>query len=96
MTFQFRYPRLSPHKQILLFLGTALTGRMVGKLRQVSAHSNYLHDIENPAGYKRAMDNIQKDLGLPVQKGLIIGRPYQISPDDSSSQQISEHGVITS
>ncbi|KAF8807493.1 hypothetical protein BYT27DRAFT_7189565 [Phlegmacium glaucopus] len=92
MAFQFRYPRLSAQKRIFVFLGTVLTGRMVGKLQQVSAHTNYLRDIENPDGYKRAMENIQKGLGLPVHRGLVIGRSYQISPDASSPQQISENG----
>jgi len=90
LAFRSRYPRLSAQKQIFLLLGTAITGRMVGKLRQISAHANYLHDIENPDGYKRAIENVQKDIGLPIHKGLVIGRSYQISPEDASPQL--EHG----
>lgn len=96
VAFRFRYPRLSAQKQILLLVGTALTGRIVGRLQQIFAHANYLHDIENPDGYKRAMENVQKDIGIPVHKGFVIGRSYQISPDDTSPQTTPEHGMITS
>lgn len=93
-----RYPRLSAPKQIFLFLGTALTGRALGRMRQLHLHVDYLHDIENPDGYKRAIENVQKkDPGFSVDKGgLILRRFYQISPDDASPQSTSENGMITS
>ena len=70
-------------------------GQTVGRVYQISAHLDYLHDIENPDGYKRAMENVQKI--LPVhRRSIILTRDYQISPDDASSQPTLEHGMITS
>ena len=89
----------SPHrgKQVFIILATALTGRTVGKLRQLQVQADYLHDIENPDGYKRAMENVQKGLGLPVpRERIVLRRLYKISPDDVFPQPTSEHGMITS
>ena len=76
-----------------LLLGSVTTGHISGKARQLYAHFDYLHDIENPDGYKRAIENVRKEIGLPIQKGLVIERSYQISPNDASQ---SEHGMIFS
>lgn len=90
-----RYPGLSRLKQLSLFFGTAFTGQIAGKARQLSAHVNYLNDIENPDGYKRAMDNVQKNIPV-IDRGVILARRYQISSDDAFPQPTSAHGMITS
>lgn len=92
---RLRYPRMSGLKQLSLFSGTTFTGHFVGMFRKISAHLDYLHDIEYPDGYRRAMENIQKN--LPVQRrNIVLERNYQISQDDPSPQPTSEHGMITS
>jgi len=43
-----------------LLSGTTLAGHFTGVVRKMAAHLDYLRDIENPDGYKRAMENVQK------------------------------------
>ena len=64
-------------------------------MRQITVHLNYLHDIENPDGYKRAMENVQKILPIHHRRSVVLTRDYQISPD-AFPQATSEHGMITS
>jgi hypothetical protein len=71
---------------------------MLGVAGQIYAHVNYLHNIENPDGHKRAMNNVQKIVpfrGINFMP-FMRSRPYQISPDDASNQPTSEHGMVTS
>lgn len=84
---------MSGLKQLSLFSSTTLAGHIVGRVYQISAHATYLSDIENPDGYKRAMDNVQKI--IPVHRGTTLVRQYQISPDNASFQPTSEDGMIT-
>lgn len=66
---------------------------MLGVAGQIYAHVNYLHNIENPDGHKRAMNNVQKIVpfrGINFMP-FMRSRPYQISPDDASNQPTSEH-----
>ena len=61
----------------------------------MAAHLDYLRDIENPEGYKRAMENVQKKFPIH-RRSVVLTREYQISPDDASPQPTLEHGMITS
>ena len=89
-----RNPRMSGLKQLSLISSTTLAGHFAGMAPRVHVHHVYLHDIENPDGYKRAMENIQKN--LPVRSGhAILMRYYQISPDDASPQPAPGLGMIT-
>lgn len=85
---------MSGLRQLSLFSCTTLVGHIVGRVWQISEHAAYLSDIENPDGYKRAMDNVQKI--IPVHRGTTLVRRYQISPDDASPQPTSEHGMVIS
>jgi hypothetical protein len=72
-------------------LGTTFTGQFVGMFEKLRAHLDYLQDIENPSGYKRAMENVQKI--VPVQRHHRVVFTMQI-PDDASTQPTSEHSMI--
>lgn len=55
------------------------------------AHVQYLKNIEDFDGYKRAMNNVHKKV-----PGGYNGRMLQIALEDASPQPTSEHGMITS
>jgi hypothetical protein len=86
---------MSTLKQFFFLNCAASTGLIAGRAKDLYAHMQYLRSIENPDGYKRAMKNVQNNLGLPVS-GLFLSRIYQISPDDAFPHLTSEHGMITS
>jgi hypothetical protein len=92
---RLRYPRMSVLKQLFLFTGTTFTGQFFGLYRKLSAHMDYLHDIENPDGYKRAMENVQKIIPID-RRSTIFARNYQISLDDVFPKATSENSMITS
>ena len=91
-----RYPRRSVPKDFFYFLGIIAIGHTAGKFCQLEEHSKYLRDIEYPDGYKRAMENVKKNNGLPDHRGIILRRAYQISSDNASPKPTSEHGMIAS
>jgi hypothetical protein len=81
---------MSGLKQFSLFTSTTLTGQSFGLYRKLSAHMDYLHDIENPDGYKRAMENVQKIIPID-RRSTVFARNYQISPDDAFPKPTSEN-----
>ncbi|KAF8912752.1 hypothetical protein CPB84DRAFT_1759401 [Gymnopilus junonius] len=70
------------------------TGHLFGKLTVLNAHYNYVRSLENPAGFSKAMQNIQAKLGGPVPQGFIIERAYEPSPDDQN-ETISSDSLST-
>jgi hypothetical protein len=65
------------------------TGYTFGKLSMLRAHYDYVRNLENPAGFEKAMENVQAKLGGLVPQGFVIERVYEPSPDDHSNQNES-------
>lgn len=82
---------MSTLKQFLLVTVSALSGYFLGSGFQMFAHVQYLKNIEDFDGYKRAMNNVHKKV-----PGGYNGRMLQIALEDASPQPTSEHGMITS
>jgi len=72
--YRFRPPRLT--RTTGVFLGL-LAGYTIGTGFEVMAHINLLSRLENPQGFKTALQNIAKDLEDPQQRGLMIARTIQ-------------------
>jgi len=68
---------------------------ILGRVTSLSAHFNYLRSLENPEGFSRAMENIQKQLNHVDPPGLVIPRPYEpLSANDGYSNEVPEEGNI--
>jgi len=91
LVFGFRNPKWNQLKTHTVTLTAGLGGFAFGRLAVISAHYNYLRSIENPAGFRKAMENIQSELGAP-KVGLVIARAYQPSLDDNYTNQIPDDG----
>lgn len=61
-------------------------------LSRISAHADYLNGIENPSGYKRAMENVQKNIPVQRYHKLVLAR--RNFPDDASTQPTSEQSMV--
>jgi len=75
--YGFRPRRLT--RSTGVFLGL-LAGYTIGSGLEVMAHVKLLSRLENPEGFKTALQNIAKDMDDPQQRGLIIARTIHSLP----------------
>ncbi|KAF8974013.1 hypothetical protein BDZ97DRAFT_1777987 [Flammula alnicola] len=81
LIYSFRSPKWNQVKSAATIFTFGFGGYGFGKMAFLSAHFNYLRSIENPHGFQKAMEHVQAQVGAP-KAGIIIERPYEISPDD--------------
>ncbi|KAF8168010.1 hypothetical protein B0H34DRAFT_670296 [Crassisporium funariophilum] len=71
---------------IIVFAG--MFGRLLGEAAEAAAHGRYLSSITNPDGYRRAMENIQQELGVTSpSRSLVISRLYTLSQEGDPMDQ---------
>ncbi|KAF9473119.1 hypothetical protein BDN70DRAFT_966806 [Pholiota conissans] len=89
LVYCFRSPKwVTNTKRATLTFTLPFAGYSIGKISLLSAHFKYLNSIENPHGFQQAMEQIQAQAGAP-KAGIIMERPYHMSPDDMTPDEIS-------
>ncbi|CAA7266532.1 unnamed protein product [Cyclocybe aegerita] len=78
-------PKWSPLQRNLVVLSFGAGGWVFGAVNRITSYSKFLGSIENPAGFKKALHNIQNQVGVPLT-GPVLVRPYQPSPDEIEEQ----------
>lgn len=69
-------------------------GFLLGKFARLSSHYDYVQSLDNPAGFKQAMENVQRRTGTRVPEGFIIERIFEPSQTDNPYEtQIPENGI---
>lgn len=65
-----------------------IIGYNIGLLIKMNNHAKFVRSIENPAGFARAMDNVQNKLGLKMDgPRLFIIHPGMTSEYGDEDQQ---------
>ncbi|KDR85086.1 hypothetical protein GALMADRAFT_52070, partial [Galerina marginata CBS 339.88] len=88
-----RRPKSNTRSAIATFT-YGFTGYTLGKVSMLNAHYNYVRSLENPAGFGKAMENVQAKLGGLVPPSFIIERAYEPSPDDPNQIPDTESRII--
>ena len=74
------------------------TGYTLGNATMLKAHYDYVRSLENPAGFSKAMENVQARLGGLAPPGIIIERAYEPSPEEQngiSSSSLISTAILT-
>ncbi|KAG6911892.1 hypothetical protein DXG01_000139 [Tephrocybe rancida] len=79
ITIALRRPSWGNGRTFGCLLVTTFAGSFAGQAMTVSAHLKFIRSLENPSGFGQAIENIQKNSGLPFPRGPTIARaPYVI------------------
>ncbi|KAF8642402.1 hypothetical protein AX16_009668 [Volvariella volvacea WC 439] len=77
-----RRPSWSNARVYTLLSAASLTGFMVGRALALHAHVKFVRSIQDPAGFSRALENVQNNSGVFVPRGPEIVRQYSESPPE--------------
>ncbi|KAL9716156.1 hypothetical protein Ac2012v2_000601 [Leucoagaricus gongylophorus] len=79
--YVFRKPSWSQLRLLGLVGSTAIGSTVLGNAYVVKSHFDFVRSLDNPGGFSRAVDHIQKQSGLSLPSSPIIVRKYNTEED---------------
>lgn len=77
----FRKPSWSQIRTYTLITGATVGGFTAGRALCLNAHVKFVKSLEDPAGFSRALENIQREIGSIIPRGPEIVRPFEEAQD---------------
>ncbi|KAF8640929.1 hypothetical protein AX17_000576 [Amanita inopinata Kibby_2008] len=92
VVYAFRKPGWSTPKSYIALSIATMAGFVLGHTFSVSQHYKFVRALEDPIGFSRALENIQRDLGGVVPQGPVIIRHCR-SPDSDHDEHAAHESA---
>ncbi|KAG6829383.1 hypothetical protein H0H92_004651 [Tricholoma furcatifolium] len=103
LAFAFRRPSWTQTRTYAFGFASVLGGSLAGQAMSLSSHLRFIRSLEDPSGFGQAIENIQKNSGMPVPPGptiVMTGSKWAVDsdpppPETSTTESITPSASVS-